>query len=237
LVTGAARRVGRAIALELARCGCDVAVHYHGSAAQARQVAAEITALGRRAAALSADLASPPQVAGLVEQVRQALGRLDILINNASVFPQTQGAAWQDAEHWQTTLMVNAVAPAMLAQAAAPLMRAGGGRIVNLADILAERPIRGHAAYCASKAALVAITRSLARELAPEITVNAVAPGIAIFPEHYSQELRAELTQRVPLRRAGSPEQIARVVRFLALEAEYITGQVIAVDGGRSVVP
>ncbi|MBI4581450.1 MAG: SDR family oxidoreductase [Planctomycetes bacterium] len=237
LVTGAARRVGRGIALALAEAGCDVAVHYHRSASEAEAVVEQIRRLGRRAAAIEGNLADRDVPGWVVEETVRQLGRLDVLVNNASVFDAGAVEEWT-TEQWERTFQVNTIAPAMLARAAAAHMRhAGRGRIINLADILAERPIRRFAAYCASKAALVSLTRSLARELAPTITVNAVAPGIAIFPEHYDQTLREELVGRVPLQRAGTPEEIAAVVRFLVTTGDYITGQVIAVDGGRSVVP
>jgi pteridine reductase len=237
LVTGAARRVGRAIAMDLAAAGCDVAVHYHRSAAEAQGVVEQIRMLGRRSAALAADLADPASPDGLIDEAARLFGRLDVLVNSASTFDASPTTEWT-TEHWERTFQINTFAPAMLARAAAPHMqRAGQGRIINLADILAERPIRRYAAYCASKAALVSITRSLARELAPQITVNAIAPGMAVFPEHYDQALRDRLVSRVPLQQAGSPEQIAALVRFLVSTGDYITGQVVTVDGGRSIVP
>jgi pteridine reductase len=237
LVTGSARRVGRAIALDLAGLGCDVAVHYRRSRAEAAEVADEIRRLGRRAFPVGGDLADPAAPAAVVRDVAGELGRLDILVNNASDFSSVNLDGWTD-RHWEEMFRVNLFAPAMLAQATVPLMRrGGGGRIINLTDILAERPIKHFAAYCASKAALVNLTRSLARELAPEITVNAIAPGIAVFPDHYDQNLREKLTQRVPLMRPGSPEEIAATVRFLVAAGDYITGQVVTVDGGRSIVP
>lgn len=237
LVTGAARRVGRAIALELAQLGCDVALHYRHSAAEAAKVADEVGQLGRRALLVAGDLADPAAPAAIVDQTGRDLGRLDILVNSASDFSEIELDDWTD-DRWETVFRVNLFAPAMLAKAAVPLMQRGGsGRIINLADILADRPIRRFAAYCASKAALVSLTRSLARELAPAITVNAIAPGIAVFPDHYDQALREKLIRQVPLKRAGSPEEIAATVRFLIDQGDYITGQVINVDGGRSIVP
>ena len=237
LVTGAARRVGRAIALELASAGCDVVVHYNTAETEARSVVEQIQQMGRRAIGVAGDLADRSVPQRVVDEAVAEMGRLDVLVNNASVFDSAALDEWTD-EHWERTLRINTVAPAMLARAAAAIMRRnGGGRIVNLADIMADRPAIGLAAYCASKAALVSITKSLARELAPTIAVNAVAPGIAIFPESYEQELREKLIRRVPLQRAGSPEEIAAIVRFLVTTADYVTGQVIAIDGGRSIVP
>ncbi len=237
LVTGAGRRVGRAIAIELAEAGCDVAVHYHTSEAAAREVVAEIERRGRRAVLVQGDLADATAPAAIVAQTKDALGRLDILINSASTFEQ-RPLADSDAAFWERTLRVNVIGPALLSRAAAPLMQAAGaGRIVNLTDILADRPARGYAAYCTSKAALAGLTRALAIELAPLITVNAIAPGIAEFPDSYDQATREKLINRVPLKRAGSPEEVAALVRFLVTSGDYITGQIIPLDGGRSIRP
>lgn len=235
LVTGGARRVGRAIATELARAGCDVAIHCRQSLAQADQLVREIASSGRRAGAFRADLADPTACRGMVDNVVREMGRLDILVNNAAVFEKTP-LADADAAAWERILRINLLAPALLARAVAPIMRsAGAGRIINLVDILGQHPIGNHAPYCASKAALISLTRSLALELAPEITVNAIAPGIAIFPEGYDEALRRRLIAKVPLGRAGSPEELAAIVRFLVTGGDYITGQIIAVDGGMSL--
>ncbi|HOW69275.1 MAG TPA: SDR family oxidoreductase [Phycisphaerae bacterium] len=234
LVSGAARRVGRAIALELARTGCDLAIHYRTSNEEARNLAAEIQRLGRRTALVSGDLAKTATPQHVIDQTVDRLGRLDILVNNASVFSKTP-LAQADAAAWNTMLRVNVIAPALLARAAAPLMQsAGGGRIINLVDMLADRPVKAYGPYCASKAALANLTRTLALELAPQVTVNAVAPGIAVFPQDVDKELRSRLIARVPLSREGTPEEIAAVVRFLVIEGDYITGQIIHVDGGWS---
>ena len=237
LVTGAAKRVGRAIALELARAGCDVAVHYRASADAAREVADAIGQMGRRACLVSGDLTDLKTPEQIVAQTVDGLGRVDVLVNNASVFDKTP-IEQADAETCERMLLVNTIGPGLLTRAAAPIMRsAGAGRIVNLVDILADRPVKQYSSYCASKAALANLTRSLALELAPEITVNAVAPGIAVFPDDYDEELRHRLVSRVPLKREGTPQEIAALVRFLVTEGDYITGQIIAVDGGRSIVP
>lgn len=237
LVTGAGRRVGRAIALELAKAGGDIAVHFNRSQDEAEAVANEVRAMGRRAVVVCGDMADAEAPHRVAAEAAGALGGLEVLVNNASIFDAMPVEDWTD-EHWERTLRINTIAPAMLSRAAAEHMRrAGQGRIVNLTDIMADRPGPKLTAYCASKAALVSVTKSLARELAPRITVNAVSPGIAIFPEYYSQELREHLVGKVPLKRSGSPEEMAAVVRFLVTTADYVTGQVIAVDGGRSVVP
>lgn len=246
LITGAARRVGRAISLELARAGCDVAVHFRESEVEAKQVAAEIQALGRQAMLIQADLAEPAQTHAIIRKINAEWGRLDILVNNASVFDSTPlPERMPDAEEldrrvagWERIFRVNVISPTMLARQAAVLMkREGRGRILNLTDILADRPMRDHDAYCASKAALASLTRSLARELAPEITVNAIAPGVAAFPEDYDEATRAKIIQRIPLKREGTPEELARLAVALLQHGDYMTGQVIPYDGGRSIVP
>ncbi|NOT01839.1 MAG: SDR family oxidoreductase [Phycisphaerales bacterium] len=235
LVTGAAKRIGRAIALDLAAHGCDVAVHYHTSSEDAASLRDQIRSTGRRCEALRADLSDPALWPRLIDDVVGALGRLDILINNASAFEKTPQQPF-DAAHWERTFRLNVTAPAALVHHAVPFLRRGGrGKIVNLTDISAERPWRRHAAYCASKAALVNVTRSLAKLLAPDIQVNAVSPGIAVFPDHYDETTRQKLIAAVPLCRAGTPEEVAAVVRFLCDEGHYITGQTITVDGGRSI--
>jgi pteridine reductase len=235
LVTGAARRVGRSVALELAEAGFDVAIHYGRSAADARELADQIRSRGRQAVLIQGDLADPSTPERVVHEAAAALGGLHVLVNSASVFEKAS-LEETDLAMWERALRVNLVAPAMLIRAAARIMRtAGGGRVVNITDILADRPAARHAAYCASKAALAGLTRCLALELAPDITVNAVAPGIAVFPEHYDQETQERLTSKVPLKRPGTPQDVAAAVRFLAVEGGYLTGQIINVDGGWSV--
>jgi NAD(P)-dependent dehydrogenase (short-subunit alcohol dehydrogenase family) len=240
LVTGGAKRVGRAIALELAHAGCDVAVHCRRpSLAEAEELVREVRGLGRGATATAGDLTDSATWPEIIRQTVESLGRLDILINNASMF-LTEAPDRIDAFElrlWDTMLRTNVVAPAALCHHAAPYLRANGaGRIVNLCDIASERPWPKNLAYCVSKAALVALTKGLARALAPEVLVNGVAPGIAVFPDDYPVELRQELTRQVPLARDGTPQEVAAVVRFLVESGDYITGQVIPIDGGRSLV-
>jgi len=200
-------------------------------------VAECVSKLGRRAVLVCGDLADPDAPERIVSETVERLGGLAVLVNNASIFEETPFEQ-ADAVTWERFFRVNALAPALLAREAAPIMRGGGGgRVINLIDIYVERPLRRFAPYVVSKGALTALTRSLAVELAPEITVNGVAPGIAVFPPDYDEQTRQRLIRRVPLQREGSPEQIARVVRFLAAEGDYITGQVIVVDGGRSIQP
>lgn len=238
LVTGGGRRVGRAIALELTRAGCDVAVHFNRSRREAAQVVAEIESLGRRAVAVEGDLSRAENAESIVRAAVDALGRLDVLVNNASVFhvDGSDSLPHLDTDLWRRTFEVNVIAPAALCHAAHPRLRAGGkGCIVNLVDIAADRPWSEHLAYCASKAALVNLTRSLAKAMAPDVRVNAVAPGIAVFPESYSPETRARLVGKVPLAREGNPGEIASLIRFLVEDADYITGQIIPIDGGRNL--
>ncbi len=237
LVTGAGRRVGRAIALELAAAGCDLVIHFNRSADEAEQVAEAVRAMGRKAALVRGDLVDASVPERLMSETVEQLGSVDVLVNNASIF-EKMPLADVDAGVWERYWRINTLAPALLAQAAGMVMlRQERGCIVNLIDIYAERPPRNLAPYLASKGALATLTRALAIEFAPRVTVNGVAPGIAIFPEDTDAEERRRIIERVPLKREGSPEQIARVVRFLAAEGDYITGQILSVDGGRSIQP
>ncbi|MBU0716972.1 MAG: SDR family oxidoreductase [Planctomycetes bacterium] len=239
LVTGGARRVGRAIVLELARAGCDVAIHYRTSRTEAEEVAGEVSRTGRRALAIEADLSTPASWPQVIRQTVEGLGGLGILINNASLIatgaPDTiEGFSLAS---WERLLRLNLTAPMALAHHARPyLEKQEGGKIVNLCDISADRPWPTHLAYCVSKAALAALTVGLAKALAPRVRVNGIAPGIAVFSDDYPQERRAALISRIPLGRTGTPEDIARAVRFLVESGDYITGEIIRVDGGRSVV-
>jgi pteridine reductase len=234
LVTGAGRRVGRAIALRLAESGCRVAVHFRNSGAEARQTAAACQAAGAQAEVFEADLADFAATAGLVPRVLAHFGRLDILVNNASVFaPMTIGEFALPA--WELTLRVNLTAPMVLAHAAHDALRRTGGRIVNLCDVSTRHPWPGHIAYMVSKGALETLTQVLARALAPEVNVVGVAPGVAAWPESYDQATRDRLTDRIPLKRAGTPEDIAAAVHFVLREGDYITGAILPVDGGRQL--
>ncbi len=232
LVTGAARRVGRAIALRLARAGCGVAVHYHRSAAEAEETAALCRAAGRSAETFAADLCEPAAPPELVARVLARYGRLDILINNASIFePMTLEQFTLD--DWERTLRVNLTAPLQLVYAARAALRAAHGRVVNLCDVSTARVWPDHLAYMVSKGALETLTRVLARALAPEINVVSIAPGVAAWPDRYDRATRDRLTAKIPLRRAGSPEDVAAAVDFLLREGDYITGVILPVDGGR----
>ena len=240
LVTGGARRVGRAIAIELARAGCDVAVHYRNSGAQAQEVASIIEGLGQSCLLIEADLCDASSWPVMVERTVDGLGRLDILVNNASVFPidpkNSDDEQVFDQAHWESTLRTNLIAPAALCHLARVHLAAHGrGSVINLCDISSSKPWPAHLAYCSSKAALESLTRGLAKAFAPEIRVNGVAPGIAVFPESYGEALRNKLVDLVPMGRPGTPEEVASLVRFLAESADYITGQIIPIDGGRTI--
>ncbi len=239
LVTGGAKRVGRAIVLELARAGCHVAIHYRQSEAEARQLAKEVTTLGRRAITICGDLEEPASWPKVIGETVAGLGRLDILVNNASTFltasPDTVEAF--DPTVWGRVLGVNLMAPMGLCHhARRHLEEHGQGKIVNLSDIVVHRPWPDHLAYCVSKAGLDALTKALARALAPTVQVNGVASGIAAFPDEYPEALRRKLISRVPLGRAGTPGEVAAVVRFLVETGDYITGEIVRIDGGRSIV-
>lgn len=239
LVTGGSRRVGRAIALELAEAGCDLCVHFLRSTSDALNTVDDITSAGRRAAAVRGDLADPQSWPNVIDQTVQSLGRLDILVNNASIFETDRADTLEsfDPTLWESMLRINLIAPVALCHHARPhLAKHGIGKIINLCDIAAERPWPSNLAYCSSKAGLVAATKALARAFAPSVQVNGVAPGIAVFPENYSPQQRETLVERVPLRRAGDPSDIAKTVRFLVESGDYITGQILNVDGGRSIV-
>ncbi|MFH1418848.1 MAG: SDR family oxidoreductase [Planctomycetota bacterium] len=235
LITGAAKRIGRAIALELAQRGCDIAVHYHTSEAEAFETAELIRAGGRKAITIQASLSDADAAAALPKKTVDELGRLDILINNASIFEPMSLDDFSPAR-WNETLAVNLTAPMILSHAAYPYLSAEGqGRIVNLGDICAERPWPNHLAYCVSKAGLSSLTQALAKAMAPSVRVNAVAPGAALFPEDWSRDQIKAVTRRVPALRAGTPEEVAATVRFLVTDCDYITGAILAVDGGRNI--
>jgi len=233
LVTGAARRIGRSIALKLAAEGADVVVNYRRSQAEAEQVVAEIAASGRRALASRADVSRRPDVLEMMAGAERAFGRLDILVNNAGVFFRAPLEQLTDAQ-WDSILDTNLKAQFLCAQAAAPLMkRHGQGRIINLSSIGGLLAWPKYLPYCVSKAGVIMLTRCLARALAPEITVNSVAPGTVSFPDD-PPEWEADYIRRAPLRRTGTADEIAVAVAFLA-QSRFITGQVLVVDGGRTL--
>ena len=234
LVTGGAKRVGRAVALRLAGAGCRVALTYRRSEDEARGVVEQIEAGGGDAMAIHADLADPAVVDHVDGRLRERFTRLDVLVHNASVFQPTP---WGEltTEAWHRHMTINALAPMRLTQRLADLLAAEeGGRVIHFVDIhVMGRPRKGYAAYSASKAALLDLTRTLARELAPRVTVNAIAPGVVAWAEDMSESERQAYLARTPLERAGTPDDAAEAVLFLARGADYLTGEVIRVDGGR----
>jgi NAD(P)-dependent dehydrogenase (short-subunit alcohol dehydrogenase family) len=233
LVTGGARRVGRAIALEVAKAGANVVVHCRSSRAEAAATCETARGLGVQATVVVGDLGDAAQVQRLAEGALAAFGKLDALVNSASVFMHTP-IEMLTAEQWDRTLSVNLKAPFLLALRLGRAMQAGdGGTIVNIADWAGIQSYREYLAYCVSKAGVIAMTTGLAKALAPKVRVNCVAPGPVMPPDSYTDEERNELVQRTPLKRLGSPEHVARMVRFLIAEAEFSTGGVYLVDGGR----
>lgn len=236
LVTGAARRIGAAIARELHNRGARVLIHYHHAAEAARRLVDELNAQRPDSADChGADLRESAQLEMLADAAQHRWGRLDGLVHNASTFYPTPVGATTAAQ-WDDLMGTNLRAPYFLTQTLAPALRAGRGAVVNLVDIHAERPLKDHPVYSAAKAGLTMMTRALARELAPEVRVNAVAPGAILWPERpMSTQARERIVEQVALKRSGTPADIARTVAFLLFDAPYVTGQVLAVDGGRSL--
>lgn len=233
LVTGAAKRIGRSVALRLATEGADIVVNYRSSKPEAHDVVAQITAMGRRAIAIQGDVAKRADVVALFAAAEREFGRLDILVNNAGMF---FSAKFEDLteEQWDSILDTNLKSQFLCSQAAAPMLgRSGHGRIINFASLggLLAWPAYTH--YCVSKAGVIMLTRCLARALAPGITVNAIAPGTISFPGD-APGIAEDFIRRAPLRRTGEPGDIDDAVIFLA-QSPFITGQVIVVDGGRSL--
>ncbi|APG04077.1 pteridine reductase [Luteibacter rhizovicinus DSM 16549] len=236
LVTGGARRVGAAIVRRLHAAGCAVAIHYRSSADEAEALAQELNATRTNSAhTFAGALENDDTPTALVDSVLTHFGRLDGLVNNASAFYPTP-IGETTAAHWDDLFAANARAPFFLAQAATPALRAAHGAIVNIVDIYAERPLAGHVVYSMAKAALVMLTQALAKDLAPDVRVNAVAPGAILWPASGKPEEAAEaLIAKTPLARKGEPDDVAEAVRWLLLDAHYTTGQVIRVDGGRAL--
>jgi pteridine reductase len=236
LITGAAKRVGAQIARSLHQAGANVLLHYRGSEAEAHALLSELNAARPGSAAcVQADLRDTAGLPGLIEAALGQFGRLDALVNNASsFFPTPLGSITEAA--WDDLIGSNLKGPLFLSQAAAAHLRISRGSIVNITDIHAEWPLKNYPLYCAAKAGLLGLTRALALELAPEVRVNAVAPGPIAWPENdaFDAATRAEIIARTLLHRIGDPTDIARTVRFLLFDAPFVTGQVINVDGGRS---
>ncbi len=238
LITGGAHRIGAALARRLHAHGMRVVIHYLSSEQAAHALKDELSARRENSALLlRGDLNHGENLLrSLVAQTIASYGRLDVLINNASRFyPTPIGEATE--KDWEDIVGTNLRAPFFLAQAAAPYLKKTGGCIVNIADIYGDRPLRGYPIYSIAKAGLIMLTKSLARELAPEVRVNAIAPGAILWPERGLDEMsKQRIISRTPLKRAGDPEDIARTALFLIRDAGFVTGQIVAVDGGRWVV-
>jgi len=237
LITGAARRVGAAIARRLHTHGANVLIHHRGAEKEAAALEAELN--GLRAGSvrrIKADLLAHSAPELLVRTAVERFGRLDVLVNNASSFFPTAIGEIED-KGWEELIGANVKAPLLLSQAAAPELAKAKGAIINIVDIHADRPLKGYVVYTIAKAGLAALTRSLAMELAPDVRVNGVSPGAIAWPVdgQFPSEVRKHIIDDTLLKRLGDPDDIARAVYFLAAEAPYVTGQVIAVDGGRSI--
>jgi pteridine reductase len=232
LVTGSAKRLGRAIALHLAAEGADVIVHYHQSRVEAEEVVAQIKNLGRRSVSLAADLAKKSEIDHLFAQVQKQFGCLDILVNNASNFLHTDFQTTTE-ESWDASLDVNLKAPFFCSQAAAPMLKANRGCIINLSDVGGLLGWPGYIPHCVSKAGILMLTRALAKELAPDVRVNAIAPGTISMPGD-PPDWEPEFIKRAPLRRTGSTADVTAAVSFL-VNSPFITGQVLVLDGGRTL--
>jgi pteridine reductase len=235
LVTGGAKRVGRAIVERLAAAKFDIAFTYLTGADAADQLVEKLNADGRNTLAIRADLTDPntaiPMIAG---KITDAFGRLDVLVNSASMYPQ-MNLQQTDVSLMQKLEAIHMQSPLLLCKAFESMLRQSRGHVINMVDLLAEKPWPQYLAYCASKAGLQNLTLGLARALAPEVTVNGIAPGVVEWPENYPEEEKRKYLSRVPLARAGTPGDVAELVHFLVTGGSYITGQIIRLDGGRSL--
>ena len=234
LVTGAGRRIGQAIAIGLARAGCDVAVHYHGSASGAEQTARAIRGAGRRAELLQADLNDPQAARGLADQAARVLKRLDVLVNSAAIMVR-QPVEEVTPESWDATLDLNLRATFFVSQGAIPHLRRAKGKIVNIADLAGLEPWPAYVPHCVSKAGVIMLTKAMARALAPDIAVNAVAPGAVLLPDEWDDQAREHIRETTPLNRIGAPADVVAAVRFLLADTDYVTGTVLVIDGGRLI--
>ena len=236
LVTGGGKRIGAAIVRSLHAAEANVAIHYRSSDAEAKRLSADLNhQRSDSSITLQADLNQVDAIETMIAELVASCGRLDALVNNASSFYPTPLGSISEAQ-WDDLIGSNLKAPLFLCQAALPHLQASRGAIVNLVDIHAQRPLRDHVVYGPAKAGLAMLTRALAKDLGPDIRVNGVAPGAILWPdEDMSDKVKASIVKQVPLKRSGEPADIARTVLFLLRDAPYITGQIIAVDGGRSV--
>jgi len=234
LVTGAAKRVGRAIALALAGRGTELVVHYHRSEREAQELLADAKRLGGKPVAARADLSRSADIHGLVETALAAFGRIDILVNNAAIFYRTPFSSLTEAD-WDNFQTVNLKAPFLLSREIGEIMRQQGrGKIVNLTDIAAMKVWADYLPYAVSKAGLVALTRGLAKALAPAVQVNAIAPGVVLLPDGTPAEAVEDARRRIPLKQLGSPDAVVRAVLYL-VESDFVTGEVLRVDGGQAL--
>lgn len=235
LITGAAQRVGAVIACYLHARQFDVVIHYNESTAEATRLAGELNQLRANSASLvQADLLAPSACDALIDAALGFKNRLDALVNNASTFYPTLLADMNE-DAWEGIMGANLKAPLFLAQRAADSLRKSRGCIVNITDIHGTRPLKRYPVYSVAKSGLIMLTQALAKELAPDVRVNAVSPGAILWPDPMDSELKSKILSRTPLRRHGDPLDIAKAVHFLIVDADYITGQVLAVDGGRSL--
>ena len=236
LITGGARRVGAAIGRALHGAGANLVVHYRKSTSEVAELADELNGLrAKSVVTFQADLLDLGKLPALVEFAVRSFGALDVLVNNASTFYATKVGEFTPAA-WDDLMGTNLKVPMFLSQAAAPALKKSGGLILNIVDIHALRPLRHYTVYCAAKAGLHMLTRSLAKELGPEVRVNGISPGPVLWPENEGDSAtRAKIIQRTILQKMGTPEDIARTALFFASQAPFITGQILAVDGGRSV--
>lgn len=238
LITGGAKRIGQEIAKTMHQAGYNIMVHFRSSAAMANNLVNEFNkARENSASSVQADMLDINSIPKIVDATIEKFGRIDCLINNASTFYPTPIQLINE-EYWDDLIGSNLKAPIFLVKEAAPHIKEQQGSIINIVDIYAERPLENHPIYCAAKSGLQNLTKSLARDLAPDIRVNAIAPGAILWPENtMSEKAQKKLLKRVPLKRVGEPQDIAKTAKFLIMDAPYISGQIIAVDGGRSVLP
>ena len=235
LITGAAQRIGANIAQELHQHNWNIVIHYKQSAESAEVLANQLNSQRSDSAiTVQADLLDPGSYSTLIDQAYSWKQRLDALVNNASAFYPNQV---EDAtlEQWEELVGTNMKAPFFLTQHASEHLQHSKGSIVNITDIHAERPLKEHSIYCAAKAGLVMLTKTLAKELGPDIRVNAVSPGAILWPENMNSATQEDILARIPLKKPGKPEDISSAVRYLLEDANYVTGQVLAIDGGRSL--
>ena len=234
LVTGAGRRIGQAIAIGLAQSGCDVAVHYHGSKQGAEETAVAVRAAGRRAELIRGDLSDPTVARQLADQAARAFRRLDIVVNSAAIMVR-QEVEEVTPQSWNETLDLNLRAMFFVSQGAIPHLRRAKGKIVNIADLAGLEPWPAYVTHCVSKAGVIMLTKALARALAPDIAVNAIAPGAVLLPDEWDEAAREHLRETTPLKRLGAPADVVAAVRFLLSGTDYATGTILVVDGGRLI--